>query len=152
MMTPWHEYAFRITGPLWGDSIGHMQLSLAKSQWASYQIHITTGCACAGNTGNVFPATALKGNRGLRSGMHHGTCFTARAVVHAGIVNLRWRGKRSRHSRRMRNLQFCVSGKMPIAERIGVFFVVSVNKLLKNQLNYHLFGTHWHSHDVTIMS
>ena len=26
-----------------------------------------------------------------------------------------WRGKRSRHSRRMRNPQFCVSGKRPIA-------------------------------------
>ena len=34
-------------------------------------------------------------------GMHHGTC-----VMHVGIANPRWRGKRSRHSRCMRNPQF----------------------------------------------
>ena len=43
-------------------------------------------------------------------GMHH-----ARAVMYVRIANPRWRGKRSRHSRRMRNPQFCVSGKRPIA-------------------------------------
>ena len=43
-------------------------------------------------------------------GMHHGTCVTARAVRHVGIANLRWRGKRSHHSRRMRSPQFYVSG------------------------------------------
>ena len=31
----------------------------------------------------------------------------------------RWRGRRSRHSWRMRNLQFCVSGKRPIAKVSG---------------------------------
>ena len=35
----------------------------------------------------------------------------ALAVMHVGIANSRWRGKRSRHSRRMRNPQLCVSGK-----------------------------------------
>ena len=38
----------------------------------------------------------------------------ARAERHVGITNLRWRGKRSRHFRRMRNPQFYVSGKRPI--------------------------------------
>ena len=37
----------------------------------------------------------------------------ARAVMHVGIANPRWRGKRSWHSRRMRNPQFYVSGKRP---------------------------------------
>ena len=46
-------------------------------------------------------------------GMHHGTC--ARAAIYAGIANPRWRGKRSRHSRRMRNPQFRVSGKRPMS-------------------------------------
>ena len=32
-------------------------------QWASYQIPKIVGCACAGNAGNVFPATEFKGNR-----------------------------------------------------------------------------------------
>ena len=40
----------------------------------------------------------------------------ARAVMHAGIANPRCRGKRSRHSRRMRNPQFYVSGKRPMVE------------------------------------
>ena len=31
------------------------------SQWASYQIPKITGCAYAGNAGNVFPATDFKG-------------------------------------------------------------------------------------------
>ena len=40
----------------------------------------------------------------------------ARAVMHVGIVNPRWLGKRSRHSRRMRNTLFCISGKRPMTQ------------------------------------
>ena len=39
----------------------------------------------------------------------------ARAVMHVGIANPRWRGKRSWHSRRMRNPQFYVSAKRPMS-------------------------------------
>ena len=49
--------------------------------------------------------------------MHHGTCVTyvtwCRDVE---IANPRWRGKHSRHARRMRNPKFYVSGKRPIDE------------------------------------
>ena len=51
--------------------------------------------------------------------MHHGTCLThvpwcmAGSLTNGFLWNRR-RGKRSRHSRRMRNPQFCVSGKRPI--------------------------------------
>ena len=38
----------------------------------------------------------------------------ARAVMHVGIATPRWRGKRSRHSRRMHNSQFYVSVKRPM--------------------------------------
>ena len=51
--------------------------------WASWQIRKISGCTCAGNAGKVF------------------------------FLWRRWRGKRSRHSRRMRNPQFYVSGKSP---------------------------------------
>ena len=34
-------------------------------QLASYQICKIAGCACAGNAGNIFPATDSKGNRWL---------------------------------------------------------------------------------------
>ena len=44
-------------------------------------------------------------------GMHHGTCVTHMPWCMSGSP---WRrGKRSRHYRRMRNPQFCVSGKRP---------------------------------------
>ena len=36
--------------------------------------------------------------------------------MHVGIPNPRWRGKRSRHSRRMRNPKIYVSGNRPIQE------------------------------------
>ena len=35
----------------------------ALQQWAYYQICKIASCACAGNAGNVFPATDFKGNR-----------------------------------------------------------------------------------------
>ena len=53
-------------------------------------------------------------------GMHQSTC-----VIHVpwcmprsltlGFIWSQWRGKCSQHSRRMRNPQFCVSGKRPMA-------------------------------------
>ena len=48
--------------------------------------------------------------------MHHGTCVThvpwcMPGSLTSGFLWSRWRGKRSRHSRRMHNLQFYVSGK-----------------------------------------
>ena len=84
--------------------------------WASYQIPKIEGCACAGNTGNVF----------CHRGLPIPTCITelyvrdARAVMHTGIPLTScfliswWWGKHSRHSRRMRKPQFYVSGKRPI--------------------------------------
>ena len=45
----------------------------------------------------------------------------ARAVMHVGIANPRWRGKRSRHSRRMHNPQFYVSGKRPMTQRYALY-------------------------------
>ena len=44
----------------------------------------------------------------------------ARAVMHVGIANPRWRWKRSRPSRCMRNPQFYVSDKRPIHVRYGL--------------------------------
>ena len=51
--------------------------------------------------------------------MHHGTCVThvpwcMPASLTSGFAWSRWRGKRSRHSRRMRNPQLYVFGKRPI--------------------------------------
>ena len=51
--------------------------------------------------------------------MHHGTCVThvpwcMAGSLTSGFLWNRCRGKRSRHSRRMRNPWFCVSGKRPM--------------------------------------
>ena len=43
--------------------------------WATYQIRKISGCACAGNAGNVFPATDFNGNRYLEIP----ACITTRA-------------------------------------------------------------------------
>ena len=43
--------------------------------WTSYQIRKLAGCVCAGNAGNVFPATDFKWNCGLAIP----ACITARA-------------------------------------------------------------------------
>ena len=69
---------------------------------ASCQIRKIARCACAGNAGNVSSATDFKGSRWLAIP----ACITARA-------SRTLRGKRSRHSRRMRNPQFYVSDKRP---------------------------------------
>ena len=50
--------------------------------WAPYQIRKIVGCACAGNAGNVFPATA--GWRTRHASRH---VRDARALMHAGIAN-----------------------------------------------------------------
>ena len=50
-------------------------------------------------------------------GMHHGTCVTHVPWCMSGSLT-RGGGKRYRHSRCMRNLQFCVSGKRPIATKL----------------------------------
>ena len=52
--------------------------------------------------------------------MHHGTCVThvpwcMPVPLTGGFVWSWWRGKRSRHPRRMRNQQFYISGKRPMA-------------------------------------
>ena len=55
--------------------------------------------------------------------MHHGTCVThvpwcMPGSLASSFLWNRWLGKRSRHSRRMRNPQFYVSGKRPMASEI----------------------------------
>ena len=54
--------------------------------------------------------------------MHHGTCVThvpwcMPGSLTSGLLCSRRRGKRPRHSRRMRNTQFYVSAKRPIGQR-----------------------------------
>ena len=68
-----------------------------------------------GIPGTFSPSPTSKKTASYRSRHTSRHVRHARAVMHVGIDNLRWRGKRSRHLRGMRNPQFCVSGKRPIA-------------------------------------
>ena len=60
-----------------------------------------------------LPRTS-KENASKRSWYASRHVLHVRAVMHAGIADPWRRGKRSRHSRRMRNAQFFVYGKRPI--------------------------------------
>ena len=55
-------------------------------------------------------------NSGLCRRQEYRERFHARAVVYVGITNPWWRGKCSRHSRRMRNPHFYVSSMRPCRE------------------------------------
>ena len=86
-----------------------------QAPWESCQIYKIAGCACAGNAGNVF----FPPQRVSVPNMHHGTCVTyvpwcMPGSLTSDFVWSRWRGKRSRHTRCMRNPQFYVSGMRPI--------------------------------------
>ena len=102
-------------------------------QCTSCQIHKTEGCTCVGDARNV-----LLRRKSLVSdpGMHNGTCVMHVPRCMSGSLT-RVRGKSSRHSRRMRNLQFYVSGKRPIRRGVNnqsaeVFIVT----LLLTQLSF----------------
>ena len=55
------------------------------------------------------------------------TASYACAMMHGEIADPRWQGKRSRHSRRMRNSQFYVSGKRPIVI-VGICSMISIGR------------------------
>ena len=66
-----------------------------------------------------MPGTFSPSTRVRDSNMHHGTCVThvpwcMPGSLTTGFLWNRWQGKRSWHSRRMRNPQFYVSVKRPI--------------------------------------
>ena len=61
--------------------------------------------------------------------MHHGTCAThvpwcMPGSLTSGFLWSRCRRKRSRHSRRMRNSRFYVSGKRPMHELYSGFIII----------------------------
>ena len=57
------------------------------------------------------------------SDMHHGTCVAHVPWCMSGSLTRGGMGKRSRHSRRMHNPQFCVSGKRPMGRGMGLFSI-----------------------------
>ena len=73
-----------------------------------------------GMSGTFFPPPQISD-----PDMHHGTYVTHVPCCMPGSLTSGfpwswWRGKRSRHSLCMRNLQFCVSGKRPMCSWINI--------------------------------
>ena len=71
-----------------------------------------------------MPGTFSSSPRVGDPGMHHGTCVThvpwcMPGSLTSGCLWSQWRGRRSRHSRRMRNPQFYVSGKRPMKKHFN---------------------------------
>ena len=91
------------------------RIPIGNISWASYQIGKIVGAHGSGMPGAFSPSPWVSG-----PDMHHGTCVThvswlMPGSLTSGFLWSRRRGKRSRHSRRMRNQQqFYVSGKRPI--------------------------------------
>ena len=126
-MTIFNTTSYMTTGdPLLTTAIVNMEpwvqriyCNIHYVQWASYEIRKIAGCACAGNAGNISPPPPVNDPY-----MHHGTCVThvpwcmLRSLT-SGFLWSRWRGKRCRYSRRMRNPQFYLSGKRPIKHALG---------------------------------
>ena len=105
-----------------------------KSQWYGKQYFMTSSWGkkqCYGPLARYvkllvahapgMPGTFFPSPRVSDPDMHHGTCFThvpwsMSGSLTSGFLLTRWRGKRSRHSRRMRNHKFYVSAKRLIAQ------------------------------------
>ena len=101
--------------------------------WASRQMRKIARCACAGNTGNGFPATNFKGNPWLASQHASRHVRHARAVMHVGIANPRWRGNVPGIPRACATHSF-TSGKRPMhtypdAKTIGSMPIESVGSI-----------------------
>ena len=101
---------------IWILSVTYSAVSTIHIAWPSYQIRKIKGCACAGNARNVFPPPRVSD-----PDVHHGTCVTHVPWCMPGSLISRWRRKRSRHSRRMRNPQFYVSGKRAMVVNVNDF-------------------------------
>ena len=89
-----------------------------------------------GRPGTFFPPPNSKETTRSRSRHASRHVRHARVVMHAGIANPLWRGKRSRHFRGMRNPQFYVSGKSPFLINCGMF-VLAPYLLLRNTISFY---------------
>ena len=100
-----------------------------SQEWGSCQIRQIAGCACA------VLGTFSRPPRVSDPDMHQGTCVThvpwcMPGSLTSGFLWNRWRGKRSRHSRCMRNPRFYVSSKRPM-ESVIMCIIRTTSKTLK---------------------
>ena len=104
-----------------------------------------------GMPGTFSPPSTSKETASERSRRASRHVRHARAVMHVGIANARWREKRSRHSQRMRNLQFCVSGKRHIVWELAE--TSKTGAFLKDLFHMRFFSYNtsiWYSHIIQL--
>ena len=125
----WHILMFCLQIPYIVDTMLNSLRAENIHRWRIYALMINTYHTIAsGNSPlaryvkvRVAHAPGLPGTFSPRvrdPDIHHGTCVTHVPWCMSGSLTsdfIRWRGKRSRHSRRMRNPQFYVSGKRLMA-------------------------------------
>ena len=93
--------------------------------------------------GTISPPPISKETASWRSRHASRHVRDARAVMHVEIANPWWQGKRSRYSWRMRNMQFFVSGKRPMAWRL------LGEKLLPEIISIYYPNQFWHWGNMT---
>ena len=130
-VSSWHGHAFRVTCTLWGESTGLWWIYTAMyTKIVAYAVELSFESFSANGPLTRYvklPVAHAPGMPGTFSpapwisdpGMHHGTYVThvpwcMPGSITSGFLWSRRRGKRSRHSRRMRNPHFAVSGKRPM--------------------------------------
>ena len=102
----------------WGKEVGTYCYSAARNMpWGHGPLDRYVKLRFAHAPG--MPGTFSPPPRVSDPDMHHGTCVThvpccMSGSLTIGFLWIQWRGKRSRHSRRMRNLQLYISGKRPM--------------------------------------
>ena len=129
-----HLYTETVPGPHFSQKLGSCVLSILVEgscfirldfltylayAWASYQIRTIAGFAWTGNAGTFSPPPRVSD-----PDMHYGTCVRHVPWCMPGSLTsgfCRWRGKRSRHNRRLRNPQFYASGKRPTRKRLQIY-------------------------------
>ena len=112
----------RVNSLPWGTSTYFYPLGLLPDTWSC-------GLPMCRERRERIPCHRLQSKPLLSDpGVHHDTCVT-HDVMHVGIANLRWRGKRSRHSRRYttRNFLYLVRGPWNTNERIDTYLNLRIN-------------------------
>ena len=124
---------------LWSSWYTHSYSDVVYMQnaWSSQQIRKIVVARPPGKPKTFSPPPILKKTDSYRSRHASRHVRHARAVMHVGITNPQWRETRSRHSRhsrRMHNSQFYVSGERTIPLVNSKCSHVSVIKISTNLL------------------
>ena len=157
----WHQYCretiFRGVKFVLNPAVRHLTAYWQEAQILCYG-HLTTYAKLRVAHAPGMPGTFLPATTGYDPDIHHGTCVTyvpwwMTGSLTSGFLWSWWRGTRSRHSRRMRNPQFCLSGKRPINTFPFKLILTSTFVIWAFQLNGHYkgIGMFWKIHKQYVL-